>query len=74
MGMPLTVEEGVGPRFGWRLEDPKDIRRLDAAFDVEDKLGWDLGFCCLFPGGLLPSAARISAVSQGLLVCLPPAS
>ncbi|CDJ39891.1 uroporphyrinogen decarboxylase, putative [Eimeria tenella] len=39
MGMPLTVEEGEGPRFGWRLESPSDIDRLDATFDVEDKLG-----------------------------------
>ncbi|CDJ27229.1 uroporphyrinogen decarboxylase, putative [Eimeria mitis] len=38
MGMPLTVEEGEGPRFGWRLESPADIERLDTAFDVEDKL------------------------------------
>ncbi|CDJ68112.1 uroporphyrinogen decarboxylase, putative [Eimeria necatrix] len=39
MGMPLTVEEGEGPRFGWRLESPSDIDRLDPTFDVEDKLG-----------------------------------
>lgn len=43
MGMPLTVEEGEGPRFGWRLESPSDIDRLDATFDVEDKLGTGQG-------------------------------
>ncbi|KAL8450933.1 hypothetical protein Emag_003039 [Eimeria magna] len=40
MGMPLSVEEGVGPRFAWRLETPEDIKRLDTKFDVEEKLGY----------------------------------
>ncbi|KAL8269418.1 hypothetical protein Esti_006656 [Eimeria stiedai] len=40
MGMPLSVEEGVGPRFAWRLESPEDIKRLDTSFDVEEQLGY----------------------------------
>ncbi|KAL8439693.1 hypothetical protein Efla_004813 [Eimeria flavescens] len=40
MGMPLSMEEGVGPRFAWRLQSPDDIKRLDTKFDVEDKLGY----------------------------------
>lgn len=40
MGMPLSVEDGEGPRFSWRLESPDDIQRLDVAFDVEDRLGY----------------------------------
>ncbi|KAL8447719.1 hypothetical protein Emed_004258 [Eimeria media] len=38
MGMPLSFEEGAGPRFAWRLETPEDIKRLDTKFDVEKKL------------------------------------
>ena len=41
MGMPLSVDEGVGPRFSWRIQSPADIGRLNTAFDVEEKLGED---------------------------------
>ncbi|PHJ25180.1 uroporphyrinogen decarboxylase [Cystoisospora suis] len=39
MGMKLTMEEGVGPQFSWRIESPADVEKLDLQPDVEKTLG-----------------------------------
>ncbi|CBZ51163.1 uroporphyrinogen decarboxylase,related [Neospora caninum Liverpool] len=40
MGMKLSMEEGVGPRFAWRIESPADIKKLTLKPDIENTLGY----------------------------------
>lgn len=39
MGMKLTMEEGAGPQFSWRIDSPADVEKLDLQPDVEKTLG-----------------------------------
>ncbi|PFH32074.1 uroporphyrinogen decarboxylase [Besnoitia besnoiti] len=40
MGMKLSMEEGVGPRFAWRVESPADVKKLNMKPDIEKTLGY----------------------------------
>ncbi|KFG62735.1 uroporphyrinogen decarboxylase [Toxoplasma gondii RUB] len=40
MGMKLSMEEGVGPRFAWRIESPADMQKLNFKPDIEGTLGY----------------------------------
>lgn len=40
MGLPCKMEPSVGPRFDWRLSEPKDMERLNLTPDVDQTLGY----------------------------------